>query len=628
MATTKPARPYKDFLSPFLHRQFGRVMLITLVLCYIESMCVGEWGGFLFGFWFISAIRALLLFISYLFVLCLAMSHAHTGRRMTTCSAQTVWEYLPRLSTVYTIICYGASAFFYSAVYIWSRSAKDNFGIVDEGKAWDRSKLNERPLYFYSMLLELAVVQSFVHIYRDYGRIKLPANATGQEKSKRTVLKRRLLPILNDVLTRMILFTVVGNGIYFLFIRMRAWRLAYPFAKFQDPSVKDMKPRAANFIGLSMRVFVQGFLLTLLWEFANVALAIYLAKQPLKRQKDQTMKPITNDSKDPNGSLLNGLTLKKDLLRNMAFWELAIIANRFPERRQTIYTELESHRPGGATVKQVIAACLAEITEIKTRIASTATPTPPPAAENKALVPVEKPRSAIAPSPLSEDDIFAPSPPPKTRQERNLQRINDFARRRGTGGINEEHPFKSTVGHGQQLLAQHVQPATLLSQAQAKFVSVLSSPLGMPFRQTFNRRVAAVLLGAPYSHTTTIGNAVNAVTQIALRSIQEDTYAMVNRDVATIIRTFADVIRAIEDFVRSFPPHWTDVAFNETRDRDVRTVDGVREVLVALKGGLEAILTEFGVYLSGLDMSEKETREARELVHGWREKLLWEDERS
>lgn len=237
------------------------------------------------------------------------------GRRMTTCSAQTVWQYLPRLNTVYTIICYGGSAFFYSAVYIWSRSAKDNFGLVDEGKAWDRSKLNERPLYFYSMLLELAVVQSFVHIYRDYGRIKLPANATGEERSKRTVLKRRLLPMLNDVLTRMILFIIFGNAVYFLFIRMRAWGFAYPFAKFQDPSIKDMRPRAANFIGLSVRVFAQGFLLSLLWEFANVALSVYLAKQPLKRQKDQTMQPITNDSKDPNGSLLNGLTLKKDLLR-------------------------------------------------------------------------------------------------------------------------------------------------------------------------------------------------------------------------------------------------------------------------------------------------------------------------
>ncbi|KAK8224547.1 nucleoporin protein Ndc1-Nup [Phyllosticta capitalensis] len=626
MAATKLARPYKDFLSPFLHRQFGRVMLITLVLCYIESVCIGEWGSFLFGFWFVSAIRALLLFISYLFVLCLAMSHAHTGRRMTTCSAQTVWQYLPRLNTVYTIICYGGSAFFYSAVYIWSRSAKDNFGLVDEGKAWDRSKLNERPLYFYSMLLELAVVQSFVHIYRDYGRIKLPANATGEERSKRTVLKRRLLPMLNDVLTRMILFIIFGNAVYFLFIRMRAWGFAYPFAKFQDPSIKDMRPRAANFIGLSVRVFAQGFLLSLLWEFANVALSVYLAKQPLKRQKDQTMQPITNDSKDPNGSLLNGLTLKKDLLRNMAFWELAIIANRFPDRRKTIYTELESHRPGGATVKQVIAACLAEITEIKTRIGSTGTPTPP-AEEKKALVPLEKPRSTIIPAPLRDDDVFAPSGPPKTSQERNLKLINDFARRRGIGGANEEHPFKSTVDRSQQLIIEHVQPATLLTEFQAKLVNVLSSPIGMPFRQTFDRRVAAVLLGAPYSHTTSIGNAVNAVTQLALRSLTEDTYAMVNRDVATIIRTFADVIRAIEDFVRTYPPHWTDVSFDEARDRDIRTVDGVREVLIALKGGLESILTEFGVFLSSLDMSEKEVREARELVQGWRERLLFDEER-
>lgn len=56
-------------------------------------------------------------------------------------------------------------------------------------------------------------------------------------------------------------------------------------------------------------------MLTYLWEFANTAMTIYLSKEPIKKDKELKLKPITSDSKDPNGSLLSGLRAKKELLR-------------------------------------------------------------------------------------------------------------------------------------------------------------------------------------------------------------------------------------------------------------------------------------------------------------------------
>lgn len=56
-------------------------------------------------------------------------------------------------------------------------------------------------------------------------------------------------------------------------------------------------------------------MLVFLWEFANTAMTIYLSKEPVKRDKEHKLQPITRDSKDPNGSLLLGLRAKKDLLR-------------------------------------------------------------------------------------------------------------------------------------------------------------------------------------------------------------------------------------------------------------------------------------------------------------------------
>jgi nucleoporin NDC1 len=52
---------------------------------------------------------------------------------------------------------------------------------------------------------------------------------------------------------------------------------------------------------------VEGTLLVVLWEFINKAFDLYIAQEPLKNDQ-----PITSDSKDPNGTLLNGIKSKKD----------------------------------------------------------------------------------------------------------------------------------------------------------------------------------------------------------------------------------------------------------------------------------------------------------------------------
>jgi nucleoporin NDC1 len=49
-----------------------------------------------------------------------------------------------------------------------------------------------------------------------------------------------------------------------------------------------------------------GFLLIMLWEVGNTAFSAYVAQPPLKNDR-----PITYESKDPNGSLLTGLKGKK-----------------------------------------------------------------------------------------------------------------------------------------------------------------------------------------------------------------------------------------------------------------------------------------------------------------------------
>lgn len=92
------ARPYRGFMSPFLHRQFGYVMGLTLAICYAYALWQGQFNSCASPFeqpqkaqlitcftgiwvWFFAGIRALFLFIGFLFTLCLTMAHTHCESR-------------------------------------------------------------------------------------------------------------------------------------------------------------------------------------------------------------------------------------------------------------------------------------------------------------------------------------------------------------------------------------------------------------------------------------------------------------------------------------------------------------------------------------------------------------------
>lgn len=196
--------------------------------------------------------------------------------------------------------------------------------VADNGlsRPYERSKLNERPIYLYVMFLQLAAVQAVIHIYRDYGRVRIPfmspssMDGPTSPPSRRLALKKSLLPMVHDTLSRVGLFIIGGNATYFLFFRKLAWRVAYPLALVLDRTIPGARPRPGfNPFELSGRVAIEGIMLVFLWEFANTAMTIYLSKEPVKRDKEHKLQPITSDSKDPNGSLLLGLRAKKDLLR-------------------------------------------------------------------------------------------------------------------------------------------------------------------------------------------------------------------------------------------------------------------------------------------------------------------------
>ena len=293
-----------------------------------------------------------------------------------------------------------------------------------------------------------------------------------------------------------------------------------------------------------------------------------------------------------------------------ALWELVYISQRFETRRRSLFADID--RIGGPTWTQVLSVCMATVYGITDRITEFQNPS---LKNSPPLQPYDLQSLPRLSAPLRQDQILNKRSLPTSRREKIEFNIGTIAKSYGQSPPSKQpSPFtpraKQYLGIAQnKLLTQGQQQTLNLSNFRASFndylLRFLRSPLGSPFRQTFKRRVRTVALGSPYSQFGQIVDAVDAISCLAVASLKEDCFGKVSKDVASIIRTYANTIIRIEDFVATTPVHWTDVEF---QDRQVEEVD---MVLFSLKEGLGAIIQGFGEYASELGISEQEMRMVR-----------------
>lgn len=203
-----------------------------------------------------------------------------------------------------------------------SITGRGNSQCADQARSYERPRLNERPIYLRSTFLILALLQSVLHLYRDYDRVALPVSKSNQaELSDKqphrtepplTQLKTRLLRLLHHTGLKALSVLLIGPIIYAIFVRQIAWNWSLFFAKMLWNLSRDTAlPRYPPYrIDVMWRVFYSSFLLIFLWEFTNATFAAYVGQEPLKNGN-----PLTSDSRDPNGSLLTGLKAKKEVPR-------------------------------------------------------------------------------------------------------------------------------------------------------------------------------------------------------------------------------------------------------------------------------------------------------------------------
>jgi nucleoporin NDC1 len=478
--------------------------------------------------------------------------------------------------------------------------------LTDSPRSYERPKLNERPVLLRSQFISLALAQATVHLYRDYDLIRVPQ--TPSKISPIMQLKYEAKNIISHAAKLVSLTCLFGPFFYFVIWRDLAWALAFRIGRILFFLPKATRPSGlTDPMSLFGRFIWTSMLLVILWELSNHAFTIYTSQEPVKKDK-----PLTADSRDPNGSLISGLRAKKEIPKTMAFWELAMITQKFDDRRKTLFGELD--RQDSSTWSQISTICLVEIQSVSQRIQDSQGPIAPPAhLDPQTLNTLPK----ISSRPVKEDAIFRPPPRPSTSLKAIGSTVGSVTKSYGQshGATNPASPLahKLLEYSADRVLTKEQQEqfsrVGMTNNANGLISSIIRTPLGMPFRQPLARRIKAVVFGVPFSSATIVMHAVQAICGLAVASLKEDNLGQVQKDISTIMRVLMTTTQQIQVFVERLPPHWTDVDFDGNR-----RIPEVEALLTVLRDGLHEIIETFGEYADNLGLSRREMSIARELA--------------
>ena len=171
-----------------------------------------------------------------------------------------------------------------------------------------------------------------MHLYHDYDNINIPVMKFRRSTQKteinalphpRTQIKASILIYFHRAFLRTCFTTLGSLFVYVLFLRQLLWRSSYMLVGAVYSLGKQNKAtRFASLTDLVGRFFVAGFLLVMLWEISNAAFTAYTRQEPVKRGF-----PLTNESKNPNGSLIAGLNTAKPLVKVSLLTSFLSMAN-------------------------------------------------------------------------------------------------------------------------------------------------------------------------------------------------------------------------------------------------------------------------------------------------------------
>ncbi|KAF1809984.1 hypothetical protein P152DRAFT_144843 [Eremomyces bilateralis CBS 781.70] len=671
------ARPYRNFLTPALHDRFVKAATVTCGVCLL----IGPLMSHTERSWFLGPIRAIfratVLFIPCLLFWIARLVNMHYGSELSNSPFHTFLHYISTTKRVQTYLWVVAATRLYAEIYMAYAGSEARYSWVEVGKAWERSKVNERYIFIAFMFSWLGLAKSTWHIYCDRDKLPIPiikykpqsepkdlrpppspepfsfANLrAAASKSLQSGLsesgvqmpgysvsvRKHVQSVLLDSLS-MTSFTVLsGTFLYATVFRQPLWYIQHQclhyfygvFYTLQKQSTPGPYPGLLDLVG---RFTYQATLCNILLECASTAFTAYTAQGPTKRQK-----LLSEDSKDPNGSLILGLKAQKEMVRTMAFWELLDLTKTHVTRRGTIFEEID--RVGGSTWSQILTLCLKEMSDVSGRIEATKTPAEPKETNGTSKQPerpVIKTLPRLTPS-IKTDNIFSPSPKSKSRQ---------LAGEVAGSFIHEPRKTPSKWPHNFWTLVKEA-VGSVIQLLSVITEYILRWPIvGLPFRTSMSRRAAFTLLSRPespnyllswipfisptpctLSDASNIADAATTLAGLLEASLREDRVGLVQKDVQRVVSTLTKTIADIEAFVNGMRPWPSDaellfiddtnsgdwLATLQTTKYQVLHEGEVGEVVQALKAALTSVLGSFAEYASSVGLSEAALKNAKDVL--------------
>ena len=191
---------------------------------------------------------------------------------------------------------------------------------TDLCRSYERPQLNERSVYLRCFVLILAIAQSSLHLALDEDRVCLPHGPTSEAIPPPLQRLKKLAPSATKTAISVAVCTsAAGPLVYIVAVRWVAWRWSLFVARLVWNIPQGLKPSVLPLLSpfLISRSAIMGTLLLCLWGTTNAAFGVYVAQEPLKNGQ-----PLTDDSRDPNGSLLNGLKSRKEPTKVIALSRL------------------------------------------------------------------------------------------------------------------------------------------------------------------------------------------------------------------------------------------------------------------------------------------------------------------
>jgi nucleoporin NDC1 len=377
-------------------------------------------------------------------------------------------------------------------------------------------------------------------------------------------------------------------------LRKIFWQLHLALAKpFFNLSRANAAPIGRPPLGLPFlfQCLFAGFLLILTWELTSILFLTYATQEPTKNGL-----PLSSTSRDPNGTLLNGLKAKRDVVKTFAFWELAIIAQKHKDRRKTIFEDIE--RPTGPMWNQIIAAGLKVLRDIDTRILG-----PPPKSSQPSANPTIKTLPNIVPELQSQSSIFQRKSKPGVEE----LLVSSPLRQLGSSKQPWHPPVEQTAKKMESKLLEYVNPSGSRSGRPQGLLEqwtthLRRSPVGWFFISTDAAKINATVLGSPNGNAAVIVDAIDSTTKMLIASLGEDTYGKATPTVPDAVRTFTKTLSTIEDYTAEIHP--------ETRAQ----IEEVEVIVERLRAGLKELLAAFQLYLLDVGLGIAELNQAKRVV--------------